>query len=120
MKKSVMQNAVKGTVVMSDLEESLKERQTGEVELANIDNFAEEITNARVNNMFEKMHSSPNRNTMLVTINDKSPDIKYSEQSDSSILAFAASEVPVDSTTPPAVRASCLTTFMMRLFIKYT
>ena len=90
MNKSVMQNAVKGTVVMSDLEESLKERQTGEVELANIDNFAEEITNARVKNMFEKMHSSPNRNTMLVTINDKSPDIKYSEQSDSSILAFAA------------------------------
>jgi hypothetical protein len=90
MNKSIMQNADKGTVVMSDLEESLKKGQTGVVEFANIDNFAEEITNDCVKNMFETMHSSPNRNTMPVTINGKCTEIKYSEQSDSSILAFAA------------------------------
>ncbi len=74
MNKSILQNADKGTVVMSDLEESLKKGQTGVVEFANIDNFvfAEEITNDCVKNMFETMHSSPNRNTMPVTINGKS------------------------------------------------
>jgi hypothetical protein len=75
---------VTGKVVCFLIEETLRKGQTGVVEFACINIFAEEITNDSVKNMFEIIHSSTNRNT--VANNGKSTDIKYHKKPDSSIL----------------------------------
>jgi hypothetical protein len=71
MNKSDMQDADKGTVVISALEESLKKAQTG-VEFASIDKFAEEITNCDTNDGAQQAGKVRNKDSAgsILTIGD--------------------------------------------------
>lgn len=98
---SEIRSDVTGKVVCFLIEEPLRKRQTGVVEFK-INMFAEEITNDIVKNMFEIIHSSPNRNT--VANNGKGTDIKYHKQPDISILtSFSGAVHKVSGQKEPLV-----------------